>query len=165
MRIVMICLLLIASGVHAKVDEKDFAVPESPAFQLITLNPSTILRPTTVKELGMAASNFTGDGVSFSIPKELGVEFAPFSLIWAKKDSDLATGPKSSIKCVPASLAPFLYRLRMSVAAKRDTSKDATEGQPSQIAFGLRLNFIDHADSRTNSTKNMSNPEKTEDKN
>ena len=37
----------------------DFAVPDAPAFQLVHVNPSQILRPSSVRTFAFSASNLT----------------------------------------------------------------------------------------------------------
>ena len=46
----------------------DFAVPEGPAFKLVGIDETSILRPSSVRELDLSASGFTGDNGSITLP-------------------------------------------------------------------------------------------------
>jgi hypothetical protein len=113
----------------------DFAVPESPAFDLLAIEPSAILRPTSVKELTAAISGLVGDGTAISIPRQFGVEFAPALLIG---------GRNLSLKSYRAQ--PWLYRLRVSGAASRPDSGTT----PTMLAVGVRASLVDRSDPRMN---------------
>src|SRR5712692_3518159 len=112
----------------------DFAVPDGPAFTLLGVTPSTILRPTTVKEVTAAVSDFIGGGSSLSIPRAFAIELAPALLIG---------GGSLSLQRYQAN--PALYRLRISAATRRSDGN----GSPTQIALGVRVNLVDDADLRT----------------
>ncbi len=112
----------------------DFAVPDGPAFTILGITPSTIVRPTTVRELAAAVSDFIGGGSTLSIPRAFAIELAPALLIGG-----------GSLSLPRYQAAPALYRLRVSAATRR------SEGSaPTEIALGLRVNLIDQADLRTN---------------
>ena len=113
----------------------DFAVPDGPAFTILGITPSTILRPTTVRELSAAVSDFIGGGSTLSIPRAFAIELAPALLIG---------GGKLSLPRYQA--APALYRLRVSAATRRSEGSDT----PTEIGLGLRVNLVDQADLRTN---------------
>jgi hypothetical protein len=113
----------------------DFAVPDAPAFKLIDVNESKILRPTAVRELCLALSDFVDSENSLlTIPRAFAVELSPALLIAGK-----------TLKLQRYQQNPWLYRLRISGATKREQG----ESGPSQIAFGLRLSLIDESDLRT----------------
>lgn len=114
----------------------DFAVPDAPAFTLLTVDPSNILRPTAVRELGAAVSNFIGSGAAITIPKAFAVEFAPGLLVG---------GPRLTVPTYAAH--PFLYRLGVSAATGRGRGDRA----PTEIAIGVRTVLLDAADLRTHS--------------
>lgn len=116
----------------------NFTIPESPAFKLINVDESNILRPTSVRELGVGVSDFTGDDNSIlTIPRAFAVEVAPFLLLGGK-----------NLTLKDYQSKPALYRLRVSGATKRLQGGSG----PSQIAFGLRVSLIDESDLRTNKT-------------
>jgi len=116
----------------------NFIIPDAPAFKLIDVDESKILRPTSVRELGVGVSDFTGaDNSILTIPRAFAFEVAPFLLL---------SGKNLTLKDYQSK--PALYRLRVSGATKRLQG----ESGPSQIAFGLRVSLIDESDLRMNTT-------------
>ncbi|MFN8669875.1 MAG: hypothetical protein U0164_22020 [Gemmatimonadaceae bacterium] len=110
------------------------AVPPSPAFALVSLEESAILRPTSFQQFATSLSSFAGAGGGFALPRAVGVELAPIFL---------ARGKALSLDQYRAH--PARYRLRLSGAIKR--SDDATGS--TAAALGLRLSLIDETDPRT----------------
>lgn len=112
----------------------DFALPDAPAFQLINVNPSQILRPSSVREFAVSMSNALDPMSGLSIPKAFALEFAPMLLFG---------GPSLSLSKYQKN--PWLYRLRLSAGTRR------LQGQagPSEIALGVRISLIDKSDLRT----------------
>lgn len=112
----------------------DFTVPESPAFKLVDIDESAILRPASVRELALAFSSFTdsADG-GFRLPKSIGIEVAP----WLAAKSRTLKRPDYADRA-------WLYRFRVSGAVH--TSEGAR--RPHEIAGGLRFTFLDEADVR-----------------
>ncbi len=109
----------------------EFAVPQSPAFNLLGTEPSNILRPGDINELAVAVSNLTGDGLA--IPRSFAAEFAPALLIG---------GRNLTIDRYQARAA--LYRTRISLATRR--SDDASPA--SSVGWGIRTALIDRGDLR-----------------
>lgn len=112
----------------------DFAVPDAPALLLLDVEPSTILRPTTVRELAATVSDFASSG-DFSLPRAFAVEFAPALLIGGK-----------TLSLQKYRGNPALYRLRLSAATRRPEDS----ASPTEIALGVRVALIDEADLRMN---------------
>lgn len=112
----------------------DFAVPDAPAFTVLEPGPSEILRPATVRDLTLAASDFLSETSGLAIPAAFAAEFSPGLLIG---------GRRLSLQRYRAT--PWLYRLRVSVATGRDASGSA----PTRMALGVRLPLVDGADLRT----------------
>ncbi|MGH7498110.1 MAG: hypothetical protein ACREL3_04590 [Gemmatimonadales bacterium] len=112
----------------------DFAVPDAPAFLLLDVDPSVVLRPTTVKEFSGAVSDFASSG-NISLPRAFAVEFAPALLIGGK-----------TLSLQKYRSNPALYRLRLSAATRRPENS----ASPTEIAVGLRVDLIDEADLRMN---------------
>lgn len=112
----------------------DFTVPESPAFKLVDVDESAILRPGSVRELALAFSSFTDstDG-GFRLPKSVGIEVAP----WLAARSRALKRPEYARRA-------WLYRFRVSGAVH------ASDGarRPREIAGGIRFTFLDDADVR-----------------
>jgi hypothetical protein len=123
-----------APAALARMYRLDFAIPDAPAFELLEVDPSTILRPTTVRELGLAVSDFAGDGSALTIPKAFALEVAPALIIG---------GPKLTTEAYRARL--WLYRFRVSVATRQAEPGD----RPTALALGLRASLVDRADLRT----------------
>lgn len=111
------------------------AVPPSPAFALVSLDESAILRPTAFQQFGTSLSTFVGANGGFALPRAVGVELAPFFL---------ARGARLSI--AEYGQHKGLYRLRLSGAIKR---RDDAAGSTA-AALGVRLALIDETDPRTN---------------
>lgn len=111
----------------------DFAVPDGPAFSLVDIESSDVLRPSSVRELTSSLSGFTSEG-SFALPRSFGVELSPGMLIGGKHLS-LPTYRSS----------PWLYRLRVSAALRQASSAE----EPMRVALGLRTSILDDSDLRT----------------
>ena len=121
-------------GSLAKYSRLDFAVPDAPAFSLLKVEGSSVLRPSSVKELGLAVSDFVGGGAALSIPRAFAVEVAPMLI---------AEGPRLQVTAYQRR--PWLYRLRVSAATAR-----VEDGiRPNRVALALRSTLVDRADLRT----------------
>lgn len=118
----------------ARTFQLDLAVPDAPALLLLERDGAAILRPSTVRAAAIAASDFFGEGGRFVVPDEIGVEVSPGLLIGGQ---DLSVSEYRR--------APWLYRLRLSIATMRGAQDDAT----SALALGLRVNTVDRSDLRT----------------
>ncbi|MGD2136454.1 MAG: hypothetical protein PVF27_09850 [Gemmatimonadales bacterium] len=110
-----------------------YAVPDAPAFVLTEAAPSTILRPSSVRELGIALSDWIGADAQLTIPQAFAAEFAPALLVG---------GPSLTVSQYRE--APWLYRLRVSVATRRPEGGTT----PTTIALGVRATLLDDADLR-----------------
>jgi hypothetical protein len=111
----------------------DYAVPDAPALTMLELDESTLLRPSTVRELGVALSDFTGSGGGFQLPQAAAVEFSPGLLFFGRR-----------LKLQDYQKKATLYRLRVSVASRRVEG----EGSPTRLAVAVRTSFKDAADLR-----------------
>jgi hypothetical protein len=124
-------------GSLAALYRTDFAVPDAPAFKLLDVDPTIIVRPTSVKELTGIISDFAGSGSTLTIPRAFALEIAPALLIAGK-----------SLTIKKYNENPALYRIRFSAATRRP----AEGTSPTEIALGLRVTLLDEADLRTNYT-------------
>ena len=116
--------------------EVDFAIPDAPAFELLKVDDSEILRPTTVRALTAGLSNlFQSDGGGLQVPNAFSIEAAPFLL---------ARGARLTLPQYRAN--PMLYRTRFSAAALRNAGTGAATG----LGIGVRLTLRDDADLRMN---------------
>lgn len=111
----------------------DFVVPEGPAFKLVAIDPSAIVRPSSVRELSFSVSDFTKEDGSFSLPTQLGFEAAPFLLAQGR---DLTRSQYER--------RAWLYRTRVSIATKLSE----TTLNPTALGVGIRASLIDDADVR-----------------
>lgn len=108
----------------------DYAVPESPAFQILGVSPDNILKPSSVKAIALNIGNyFVTNGPI--IPKSLSVEISPLLL-----------NGQATLKQYNAN--KFLYRARFSVGTF--TQNDGGYG----VAEGFRFNIFDKTDLRAN---------------
>jgi hypothetical protein len=108
----------------------DFAVPESPAFQILGVSPDNILKPASVKAIALSLGNyFVTNGPI--IPKSLSVEISP-----------LLINGKATLRQYNNN--KFFYRMRLSVATV--TQQNGGYG----VSEGLRFSIIDETDLRTN---------------
>ncbi len=106
----------------------DLAVPDAPAFKILEADPSNIMRPGNLREVGFAVSNFLLS--KGTLPQAYAMELSPGLLL---SDVSLSKYQKN----------PFWYRFRLSVAT--------TSGQNggTDLAVGLRFTFVDETDLRT----------------
>ncbi|MBI1928035.1 hypothetical protein HYR99_27805 [Candidatus Poribacteria bacterium] len=126
----------------SKAYRVDFAVPDSPAFKVLGVDPSNTLRPSSVRELLVGTSDFMGKDGALTIPKNFAAEFAPILLIGGK-----------NLTLRDYQKHPYLYRLRVSAATKREetANQDVNQenGTPTELGLGLRVSIIDKSDPRT----------------
>ena len=121
-------------GLPSDIFSGNFAVPDAPAFRLLSTYPSKILRPSDVKDFAVGLSDFGGSDNVISL-KSFAVEFSPALLIRGKNLSLLDYQKRS-----------WIYRTRLSAAIHRsDEGSKATK-----VAVGIRLSLIDDSDLRNN---------------
>lgn len=111
----------------------DFAVPDAPAFKILNLDGSEIHRPTSVKDLAIAVSDFLLTNNSITLPQQLALEFSPGLLMGGK-----------SLTIEKYRRNPWWYRTRISIATARD--KESTTAI--KRAIGLRSTSVDNSDLR-----------------
>lgn len=105
----------------------DYAVPDMPAFAVLGLDPTSILRPTSAREVGVAVANFLANGQV--LPKAFAAELAPYMLLANKSLSDYQQNR-------------FWYRMRLSVGTK------AGADGGTDLGLGLRITLWDETDLR-----------------
>jgi hypothetical protein len=110
----------------------DFAIPDAPAFKLLEVDQSAILRPQTVRDLVVAFDGFRGNGNAFVVPKQFGVEVSPGLVIGSGR-----------LQLTDYAARKYLYATRLSGATSRDT---ANRGQ---LAAGIRFSIVDEQDIRS----------------
>jgi hypothetical protein len=99
----------------------DYTVPEAPAFQLLSLDSKSILRPGTRRELALMSEK--------ADLKNFAIECAPFLL-----------GRDGQIPLDAYRRRRSLYTLRVSLGAK------TPDGGPTAGATGIRLSLLDSSD-------------------
>ena len=120
----------------AKEISPNFVVPDAPAFKMLDGNPDNILRPSSVKDIGVSFSSFLGEENQITLPRTFAIEFSPGLLL---------NGQNLSI--TDYNNNAWWYRLRISLATHRDNQSSA-----SNLAFGIRVATEDESDLRSNST-------------
>lgn len=117
--------------------KNNFSIPDAPAYLLLGVEPSDILRPETPRDLALGFAKFrTGDG-GFGIPRAIALEFSPL-LLSSPDDLTLAQYKKRRL----------WYASRLSVA----TLLDSTTGTPSRLAGGFRVTVVDERTIGTDSS-------------
>ena len=109
----------------------DFAIPDAPAFKLLEVDRSVMLRPQTARELVVALDGFRGDGNAFVVPRQVGIEFSPGLFIGG-----------GQLRLADYAARKYLYATRLSGATNRDSL-----GR-SQLAAGIRFSIVDEQDIR-----------------
>jgi hypothetical protein len=112
----------------------DFAIPDAPAFKLLEVDRSVILRPQTARDLVLALDGFRGDGNAFVVPKQIGIEFSPGLLIGG-----------GQLRLADYTARKYLYATRLSGATNRDSLGRG------QLATGIRFSILDEQDIRDKS--------------
>jgi hypothetical protein len=110
----------------------NYVVPDIPAFKMLGIEPSEILRPCTPKSLAVAASGFFG-GQAMILPKSLAVEIAPYTLC----------GPKHLTQQDYVRNRLF-YSSRLSFGTTSGGESDTTV----KLGIGLHVTPIDDGDLR-----------------
>ena len=111
----------------------DFAIPDAPAFKLLDVDPSDLLRPQTVRELALAFAEFRGENGALTIPRAFAVEVSPGLLVGARR-----------LRAYRYNRQKLLYSIRLSGATRRDSA-----GAPPVLGAGVRVSLVDEQDLRT----------------
>lgn len=117
----------------------DLVVPQGPAFELLDVSDSDILRPSLVRQLAASVGDLAGDDGVFDLPETFGVEVAPVMLLAGKT---LSVARYERLR----PLATFRLSVATSVA---DAESD---DERRSLALGGRLSLIDNADPRLSDT-------------
>jgi hypothetical protein len=133
------CTLAAAQDTVANIKNStlDTSVPESPAFTVLGLTPTTVTRPATPRAL--ASSLLNGFDQNGNFQSGIALDTAPYMLFYGNNIT-LQDYQKSH-------LLQFLARTQFSFA----TTKGATESDKSaKLAAGLNIVIFDKGDPRTN---------------
>ena len=132
--------LVLVSACCAAADKTpsvDLAVPESPAFTVLGVTPSNVVRPSTGKDL--ATSLLNGIDQNGNFQTGIALDMIPYLL---------AVGSKITITEYRASyMTRFISRASVSFG----TTKGVTDDKATRLAVGLRLSLFDFGDPRSDS--------------
>ncbi len=118
----------------AKYYRLDFAVPDQPAFKILGINPSDILRPSTVTDLSVVTSNFI-KGKSIVLPQSFALEVAPILL-----------AKSNSITLDEYEKKKIWHSLRLSLGSQTISDDTTTNNK---LALGARITLIDNGDQKS----------------
>jgi hypothetical protein len=107
----------------------DYSVPEAPAFKILGSNPSTILKPTSTKEIAVSLGNYYLSNGPI-IPKNLAVEISPALL-------------SNNLNLQKYNKNKFWYRTSLSLGTNFNNNGTYDFG------VGLRFTIADKTDIRT----------------
>jgi hypothetical protein len=113
-----------AESTSVQLEKFDYAVPDAPAFKLLEVNPNSILRPSTRREIAVTVENAN--------LRNFAIECAPFLLA---RDGKIGLKQYQSKR--------LLYNLRVSVGTR------TPEGGASSAGIGIRMSIIDSGDPYT----------------
>lgn len=115
-----------------------YLVPTSPAFTLLGVSPSNVIRPTNPKDLGVALLN--GTDATGTLQQGVAIEFSPHFLIQDRK-----------LTIREFQEEGFGARLLANTQISIATSEAASDGDTTRrLAVGFRTVIINKADQRQN---------------
>lgn len=133
---------------NVKQGQLDFSVPDSPAFTVLGVNPTTVTRPTTPSEL--ASSLINGIDHNGNFQTGMALDFSPYMLAYGGKvginayNSGCRLNDSGLNKC-KFSMLRFFTRTQVSVGViKGSTSQDKS----AKVALGFRFTIFDFGDPR-----------------
>ncbi len=112
----------------------DFAVPDIPAYKILEVESSNLLRPSNFEELTSILSQLT-NGSNFILPGSIGVEISP----------NLLVNRNITLQRYIDSSNEILRTLRFSIASNR---RDA-ENKVTDLGIGIRVSIINEGDYKT----------------
>lgn len=127
----------------------DFAVPESSAFTVLDVTPTTITRPTTPSEL--ASSLLNGVDKNGNFQTGIALDFAPYMLAQGGQIGINAYNANCKMSAVDGlnhcgfSLLRFATRTQISVGTTKGASAN---DKSSKLAVGAKLTIFDFGDPR-----------------
>ncbi len=138
--ILFLSSFLFAQGINEFSQEisdfkSQYAIPDAPAFSILSSSPNNIMKPGSVRDLAIGLSDFIGEDESITLPQSFSMEFSPGFVFFGKN---------LSLKEYQAN--SWIYRLRLSIA----TSRDDNANTASSFGLGLRITLADESDFRNN---------------
>jgi hypothetical protein len=104
----------------------NYSIPDNPAYNLLGNQPSTIMRNSKIQPISLVTEFL--NGTSFSLPKSIGIEIAPY----------LLTSPSQSFKHYKENF--ILNHTAISFGTQKDSSN------VSYVAIGLKVTIVDRTD-------------------
>lgn len=128
MRAIQYLTLLFFLLVVTTVFGQELQVPNTPAFSILGYEPTSVMRPSSVKKLSNDILNsFDKDG---NVLMNLGMEVSPY---WLKSRPDLSREKYLN----PTPFQAFLQTLSISAATVKDTVS-----KQNNLGFGFRLQVV-----------------------
>lgn len=134
------------SGETAKEDDLDLIdlqVPDSPAFALIGVTPTSITRPTTPKAFALSILGAT-TGNSNGLPVDFALEYSPF---WGSKLSNNTTlrdyYDTDAVHKMFRTLSISIATADASYDTDASMDMPSSEVETTRLALGLRMNLVD----------------------
>lgn len=113
--------------------KQDFITPDHPAFKIMDVDPSVILRPSNVKEFSSITSDYF-QKPAYVIPKAFSMEISPALLFRSNK---------LTLKDYKDHFAAFSCRISVATHAVDD------KWQKNEVGIGFRMTVLDKGDFRT----------------
>ncbi|HVP38575.1 MAG TPA: hypothetical protein VMS93_05255 [Candidatus Saccharimonadales bacterium] len=129
--VLALCLGAVAPARQAAA-QVNFAIPESPAFTFLGLNPSVVSHPGTARDFMVSVTN--GVDANGRVQQGLAFEISPWLYI-----------PGASIN-LEAYRESFWKRLLANAQLSLGTARAAGDTGSTDVAFGLRLTILDESD-------------------
>ncbi|TAL70166.1 MAG: hypothetical protein EPN82_06005 [Bacteroidetes bacterium] len=125
---------LLSQEIQNLVPRLDFAIPDAPAFTIVNVSESNILRPATVNDLTLSISNIISDlRIGVGIPQSYCLEFSPGFLYNGQ-----------SLTNEVYSKYDWFYRTRLSFGIKANN----IEKNNYSAGVGIRFSIFDKQDLR-----------------
>jgi hypothetical protein len=108
--------------------KNNFSIPDAPAYLMLGIESTDILRPETPRDLVLGLSKFRAADGSLALPHALALEFSPL-LLTAPDDLTLEAYKRRK----------YWYASRLSAA----TIRDSVTGVATRLAAALRITLVD----------------------
>jgi len=127
----------------------DFSVPDSPAFTVLGVNPTTVTHPTTPEEL--ASSLINGVDQNGNFQTGIALDFAPYMIAYGNKvginayNENCSFNATTGVNKCGISVLRLLARTQVSIG----TTKGASSNDKSaKVALGFNFTLFDFGDPR-----------------
>jgi len=148
-----LCICLVPALASAQVStvnqgQLDFPVPDSPAFTVLGVNPTTITRPTTPEEL--ATSLINGIDQNGNFQTGIALDFSPYMLAYGDKVGINAynqgcTLSATGVNKCRLSMLRLAARTQLSIGTTKGSSAN---DKSAKLALGFHFTIFDFGDPR-----------------